>query len=254
MNPLGFSRDDATTIKALTVASALAMTLPIGIQFIGEESVYAFFLDHMIRSGDALHAFYRPPLFLWAAWGVREVLGDVSPELPLRIVSIASSWLGAGVAAIFARHVFGDVRSSWLAALVFLSLGEIQFWYGWLGYADAMFHCFVFASMVSAWLAVTKGSWRWLVIGVFMANMAFMTKSLIAYAFFLVTLGATAWMHGNIRFLTRPSTLVILPFMLLGPWFWEYVHDGSGGATAGLVHDIAMRFQSFDVAAWFVHG
>ena len=243
----------ALPMRVLTVLAGLALLLPIGIQFIGEESVYAFFLENMMKTGDALHAFYRPPLFLWAAWGIKALLGDVSPEIPLRLVSIGASWLGALVAAAFARESFGGRHAPWLAALGFLLVGEVQFWYGWLGYADAMFHCFVFASMTSAWLAARRRSLGWLAAGVAAANLAFMTKSLIAYTFFFSTLGLAAWMFGAIRFVLRPASLLILSASLAGPWFWEHAHGGNGGATASLMHDIAMRFNSFDPLSYLRH-
>jgi len=239
---------------ALTILSALFMFLPLHIQFIGEESVYAVYLQKMLQSGDLINIFYRPPLFLWAGDLLYGWLHFLPIELPLRIVSILFSIGSAGVAALFAHKVFRDKNAAVLAALVFLTLGEIQFWYGWLGYADAMFLFFIFSSGVSVWLAAQSRSVFWYGLAVLLINGAFLTKAITAYAFFFSTLAVVAYGFHSWRFFFRPINVLLSLAAFSAPIFWMQMHgSGADASFASLVHDIAMRFREVSPLKYLGH-
>ena len=230
------------------------MFLPIHVQFVGEESVYAVFLQYMIYSGNYIDSFYRPPLFLWVSAFLDSVLNSPSIELPLRITSIFSSLGAAAFAALFAHKVFQKENAALAAALVFLTLGEIQFWYGWLGYADAMFLFFIFSSTVSIWLAAQFQRVHWYVLAVIMVNCAFFTKALTAYVFFGSTLVIAAFGFQSWRFFFRLINLLITIALVAAPLFWIQMHGSSANTnTSSLIHDMAMRFTEIDIFRYLKH-
>jgi len=238
----------------LTAVGALFMFMPIGIQFIGEESVYAVYLQNMMQTGDYINAFYRPPLFLWVATALDGLLNFSSIELPLRVTSILSSLAAAAFAALFAHKVFQKENAGIVAALVFLTLGEIQFWYGWLGYADAMFLFFIFSSTICIWLAAQFRKVHWYALAVLLINCAFFTKALTAYLFFASTLVIVAYAFQSWRFFLRPINLFLTMAIMAAPLAWAQMHGSSANATsASLVHDIAMRFTEIDPLRYLKH-
>jgi len=238
----------------LTAIACAFMLLPIGIQLIGEESVYAVILQNMIEKNNYGDAFYRPPLFLWASASLSHLLNLSSIELPLRLASIISSICAAMFAAIFAHKVFKQDNAGIIAALIFLMLGEIQFWYGWLGYADAMFLFFIFSAMVSTWLAAQFKQVRWYALAILLINAAFLTKALTAYVFFASTLIITAWGFHSWRFFLKPINIILSVLSIAAPIIWMQVHNsGSNASSNQLIQDIVIRFNSIDVIAYIKH-
>ena len=234
--------------------SVVWMFFPIHIQLIGEESVFAVYFQNMVQTSDYMNAFYRPPLFLWVSMGLDHLFHFDSIELPLRMASILSSVCGALFAGLFAHKVFQKEHAALLGFLVFLTLGEIQFWYGWLGYADAMFMFFIFSSMVSIWLAAQEEKTSWYLLAVVLINAAFFTKALSAYLFFFTTLAVSAYGFGSWRFFLRPAQLLILPLLAVAPMLWASLHgSGAESTSAGLVEDIARRFTTIDMVSYLKH-
>jgi len=238
----------------LIVLAMVFMFLPIHIQFIGEESVYAVYLQNMLQTDDYINAFYRPPLFLWVGIGLEKVFNFHSIELPLRIASILSSLCAAFFAGLFAHKVFQKQHAGIIGALVFLTLGEIQFWYGWLGYADAMFLFFIFSSTVCIWLAAQFKKVHWYALAVILINLAFLTKALTAYAFFFSTLLIVAYGFQSWRFFLRPINIILSTGIIIAPFFWASMHgSGASSTSSSLIHDIAMRFTSIDLLHYLKH-
>jgi len=230
------------------------MFMPIHIQFIGEESVYAVYLQNMIQTNDFINAFYRPPLFLWVSTGLDYLINFSSIELPLRVTSILCSISAAGFAALFAHKVFQQPNAAILAALTFLSLGEIQFWYGWLGYADAMFLLFIFGSTVCIWLAAQFQKVHWYALAVLLINCAFFTKAISAYLFFATTLAIVAYGFSSWRFFLRPINILLTSLIVVAPLVWVQIHGDSAGSTSNsLIHDIMMRFTEIDPLRYLKH-
>ncbi|MDQ6995168.1 MAG: glycosyltransferase family 39 protein [Mariprofundaceae bacterium] len=238
----------------LIVLALVFMFLPIHIQFIGEESVYAVYLQNMLQTGDYINAFYRPPLFLWISSGLETLFNFHSIELPLRIASILSSLCAAFFAGFFAHKVFQKKDAGIIGTLLFLTLGEIQFWYGWLGYADAMFLFFIFSSTVCLWLAAQFRKIHWYALAVILINLAFLTKSLTAYAFFFSTLFIVSYGFKSWIFFLRPINILLSIGIIIAPLFWTTMHgSGAASTSSSLIHDIAMRFTSIDIPHYLKH-
>ncbi|RMG38078.1 MAG: hypothetical protein D6732_05560, partial [Methanobacteriota archaeon] len=233
---------------------ALSMFLPITVQFIGEESVFAFYVERMHFTKNFLHEFYRPPLFLWSALALRELFPSLPPEFPIRIVSIFSSLLSAAISFVFAYKEFDRERAPWIAAVVFLSTFEIQFWYGWLGYADAMFHFFCFASMAFGWIGMHTRQFRWLWAGAVAATLGFLTKSFVAYYFFFLSVFLSGIAFRTSRIFLKPRGCGVFLFCLVSLVGWSLIQDGHGSSAAQLVRDVAIRFQQVDALDYLLHA
>jgi len=87
-----------------------------------------------------------------------------------------------------------------------------------------------------------------------MINLAFFTKALTAYVFFFTTLAVTIYAFGSWRFFLKPLQLFLLPLAFVAPYFWTSMHGSGAEATsAGLIHDIAMRFSTINPIQYLKH-
>ena len=247
------------TLKLITIAAVLAMFLPLGLQFIGEEPVFAIFSYEML----AYHNIWqptlyglphqRPPLYTWLVGITATGIGWGHMDMAIRLVSIAASLGTAAFAGFMARRIINAPHAGWLTALIYLTLGETMFWYGWLGYADATFAFFIFAMSACLWLSIRDGRTRWFTVAVFMLICAVLTKAMTAYVFFVLTALVCAREFRNWRFLLRPVPVMLFAASLLTPWLWGHISGGASAHTSGLVHDITQKFAHFDIMAYLVH-
>ncbi len=246
-------------LKAMTCLAALAMFLPVGMQFIGEEPVFAIFSCEMLAHGNiwqpTLYGLphQRPPLYTWLVNIITSGVGCAHVDIAIRLVSIAASLGTAAIAGFMAQRLISTPYAGWLAALVYLTLGETMFWYGWLGYADATFAFFIFAMSAGLWLAIRNGQMGWYALAVLMLICAVLTKAMTAYVFFVLTALVCAYEFRNWRFLLRPLPVMLFAASLLTPWLWGHISGGAASHTSGLVHDITQKFTHFDVVAYLRH-
>ncbi len=247
------------TLKLMTLAAVLAMFLPLGLQFIGEEPVFAIFSCEMLAHGNiwqpTLYGLphQRPPLYTWLVSIITSVIGCAHVDMAIRLVSIAASLGTAAIAGFMARRITGAPYTGWLAALIYLTLGETMFWYGWLGYADATFAFFILAMSACLWLSIRDRRTGWYAMAVFMLICAVLTKAMTAYVFFVLTALVCAHEFRNWRFLLRPLPVMLLAASLAVPWLWGHVSGGATAHTSGLIHDVTQKFAHFDLVAYLKH-
>ncbi len=247
------------TLQVMAFLAVLAMFLPIGLQLIGEEGVFALSSYEMFLRGDfwqeTLYGAYhqRPPLHNWLIIATASGIGWNHVDIAIRLVSIAASIGTAALAGLFVRRLLPQKNAGWLAALIYLTLGETMFWYGWLGYADATFAFFIFGMSASLWLAIQGEHMRWYVAAIFMLICAVLTKAMTAYVFFAFTALAVAYGLQRWRFILRPLPVLLFAASLLTPWLWGYASGGTSSHAAGLLHDISQKFEHFDMAAYMTH-
>jgi len=179
--------------QRLTIAAALMMLLPLPImQYVGEEGLMALKSYEMFVRGDYLHpsilggVWPHSPLWHWPVIGISQLIGWEHVDIAVRMVSVTATWLSALCAALTAGWLYGHkyTQAGWLAALVYLSMGEVAFWYGWLGYVDATFGFFIFAAITSLWRSVADEKFTWFILSLLFVSLAFMTKNITAYALY----------------------------------------------------------------------
>jgi len=179
-------------LRTIVALAVLFLPLPIGImQYVGEESIYAIKTYEMFHSGQlgitTLYGREWPHgvLFHWLAIPLAELLGWSHLDIAIRSISVMASMLSAAVAAGMARWLFPQhAHAPWLAAAIYLSMGEVAFWYGWLGHVDALFAMFIFAAIAALWRALAERRLGWWLVALISIDLAFLTKNITAFAFF----------------------------------------------------------------------
>ncbi|RME50374.1 MAG: hypothetical protein D6790_21310 [Caldilineae bacterium] len=254
------SRPDALRLLTLTAAILMLLPLPI-MQYVGEEGLMAIKSYEMFVRDDWLHpsifgmVWPHSPLWHWPVIGLCLLFGWEHVDIAIRLVSVFSTWAGAVVAGMAARWLFPAHRNvAWLAALIYLSLGETCFWYGWLGYVDAMFGMFIFASIMALWRYLECEHPAWLTLSLLAISLAFLTKNITAYVLYGAAGFVLLWQLGRWQALGKATNILGLVLALSVPALWQLFVIQHGGNTATTTLNDALRnFIGFGLLDYLKH-
>ncbi|MDQ6971870.1 MAG: hypothetical protein Q9M30_04410, partial [Mariprofundaceae bacterium] len=159
-------------------------------------------------------------------------------------VGWAAAWLFAD------RHA----QIGWLAALVYLTLGEVSFWYGWLGYVDALFGCFIVSAILTLWRALRDEHIVWFILSLLLISLAFMSKNITAYALYGMAGLILTWRLKRWHLLISPWFVLPGLAALFIPWLWQEFVSLKGANTASTTFSDALRnFAGFSFGQYLWH-
>jgi 4-amino-4-deoxy-L-arabinose transferase-like glycosyltransferase len=244
---------------ALFALAALSFVwLPGHVQYTGEEAVYSVQAYEQWQHGAWLQPtflggpYQRPPLFNWLIIVLSNALGWTHCLLAARLVS-ALATIGSGVLlAAFSRRLGAEPARAAFIALVYLTLAEPLFYYGWLGYSDALFGALVLAGMLAAWLAAREQRVIWVAVALLCAAAAFFTKALTAYVFIGVAGLVCLRRYRTWPLIVRPRVLACLPLCAL-PLLWYALAPTGGVMAHGMVDDIAGKLGQQGLIPYLRH-
>lgn len=249
------------TLKGLTCIAALFMLLPLPVmQYVGEEGLMAlksyemFVRDDWLRSSIFGMVWPHSVLWHWPAIIISKLIGWEHVDIAVRLVSVIASWLTALSVGFMASWLFNRRHAGWLAALVYLSMGEVAFWYGWLGYVDATFGMFVFTAIATLWRAIADAHIGWLMVSLILISLAFMTKNITAYALYGASGLILLWRLKQWQLLKNPFFLFGGLLALSVPFAWQTFVVPAGENTASTTaHDVLRNFAGFGLLAYLKH-
>lgn len=257
-----FAEPSVRHYKILALAAALFMLLPLPVmQYVGEEGLMAMKSYEMFVRGDWLHPsifggiWPHSPLWHWPVIIISSSIGWEHVDLAIRLVSVCATWLSAWVAGITARWLFKESsHAGWLAALIYLSMGEVAFWYGWLGYLDATFGLFVFAAIAFLWRAIADESSKNFIAALALVALAFLTKNITAFALFGMAGLILLWRYKGWHLIQSPSFLLPGIATLFIPWLWQIyvVVPGANTATTS-INDALRNFIGYGLSDYLWH-
>jgi len=254
---------DLRSIKFLTLSVAVLMLFPLSVmQLVGEEGLMAIKSYEMFVRGDWLHPsilgniWPHSPLWHWPVIAISQVIGWEHVDIAMRLVSVMASWLCALAVGLGAGWLFREKHphAGWLAALVYLSLGEISFWYGWLGYVDATFGMFIFAAIAVLWRAIADEHIGYFLFSLVLISLAFMTKNITAYALYGMSGLVLLWRLHRWRLLKSPLFLMSGITALAVPYLWQHwvVLQGENTAATTLA-DVWRNFSGYSIFDYLRH-
>jgi 4-amino-4-deoxy-L-arabinose transferase-like glycosyltransferase len=163
--------------------------------------------------------YYRkPPLFNWLIVLYSRFLGW--GEITGRTVSLTFLVLCSLLLVTFTQYLFRDLKLSLLSALIFITLGNVLFFYGYLAEIDITFTFFVFSLMVCAYMWSQKGSIFWVLATGFLTGLGALTKGLPSYAFYGFTLLALGLYKKDFGLVFSKKAMLSHLVSLLLPTFW----------------------------------
>ncbi len=247
-------------IKATFVAAAF-MLLPLPVmQYIGEESWYTLSAYEMHIHHNwwyqTLLGFdlSKTPLFNWFIIAASQITGWAHLEIAPRLVSVFSTWASAVVVFKLACRFFPQhANVGWLAALIYLTMGEVSFWYGWLGYADNTFGFFIFSAIATMWIAIEDKKPLWFVASLCLISIAFLVKNISCYAIFSLAGIVLLQRHHQWRLLIKPAFL--LPGLLAAsiPLIYQSLFIPSGSNTEGAILHAVLNFKGYGLLDYVYH-
>jgi hypothetical protein len=251
------------TLKLLVLCAAVAMLLPLPImQYVGEESYYTLGAYEIFVRQEWWHQsifgmdWPKTPLYNWLIIGVAKIIGWQHLDVAPRIVSVAASWGSAFVVFLMARRFFSSyAHAPWLASLLYLTMGEISFWYGWLGYADATFSFFIFSAMASMWVAIEDESFTYLAGSLILISLAFMVKNISCYV--LLGTATLILLHRQHRWYLLRKPWFMLPCLLALTVPWLYQHFALAANTRSnsivAIFDALRNFTGYSLLDYLGH-
>ncbi|MDQ6997974.1 MAG: glycosyltransferase family 39 protein [Mariprofundus sp.] len=249
------------TLKIVVLFAALAMLLPLPVmQYIGEESWYTMSAYEMFVNHKWWHQTLfgwdldKPPLFNWLTIAVAEVIGWEHLQIAPRIVSVISTWSSACVVFLMARRLFPSHDTTpWLATLIYLTMGEVFFWYGWLGYADATFGFFIFSAIICLWIAIEDNKLKWFIVSLLLISLAFLVKNFSCYAIY--GLSGMVLLHRFQRWhmLSNPLFLALGLLGLTFPWAYQTYFIQFGSSTSDTLIHAMLNFKGFGILDYVYH-
>jgi len=107
-----------------------------------------------------------------------------------------------------------------LSALIFITFGNVLFFYGYLAEIDMTFTFFVFSLIVCAYMWAEKGSIFWVLATGFLTGLGALTKGLPSYAFYGFTLLALGLYKKDFGMIFSKKAVLSHLVSLLLPTFW----------------------------------
>ncbi len=248
-------------LKLLILCATLVMLLPLPImQYIGEESYYTLSAYEIFVSGDWWHqsifGSYWPktPFFNWLIIAVAQLIGWEYLQIAARIVTVSASLGSAAVVFFMVRRFFPEqYNAAWLGALIYLTMGEISFWYGWLGYADATFGFFIFSAIASLWIAIEDKKLTWLLISLLLISLAFFTKNISCYIIYGSAALILVWRHQQWYMLLNPIYIVPVLASFTLPRAYQHFMLASGANTDVAISDALRNFLGYNLTDYISH-
>ncbi len=192
--------------------------------FKGEESLRVQVAFEMGHFGNYLQPtflgepyFNKPPLFNWLIL----LYSHIIPwsEMTARAVSLTFLMLTTFMVGVFTHILFRSPSLSFLSSLVFLTFGNVFFFYGFLAEIDITFTFFVSLGIFLLYLWWTGSRMAGLFAG-FAFGIAFLLKGLPAYAFLGMSLLALVLYSKKMSLLFGTSTLYLYVPALFVPLLW----------------------------------
>jgi len=250
-------------LKLLVCVAALCMLLPLPVmQYVGEEGLMAIKSYEMFVRGDWLHPsilggiWPHSPLWHWPVIIISQIIGWEHLDIAIRLVSVIATWLSAICAGLTGHWLYNRnyAQAGWLAALVYLSMGEISFWYGWLGYVDATFGMFIFAAITTLWRAVEDEKFSWFLLSLLFISLAFLTKNITAYALYGGSGLVLLWKLDRWHLLRKARFLLAGLLALMVPMLWQAIIVPAGESTATTtVNDALRNFSGYSLLDYLKH-
>ena len=240
-------RDHARRYWIWFAVAALTFLPALRLHFVGEEAILPLTSLEMWSDGAWItHTLYgvdvkHNPLFNWILIPLASAAGWEYALALARLIMIVSVVLGGLVLASLARTLFHDTAFAAFAALVYITLGDLFFYRGWLAYVDPLFGLFVFASIAALWLGAERRSVAWLIVAVMAVTAAFMTKALTAYVFYAVAGFVLLFRREYRQFLLSWPSLLLHLAMLGAPVIWLEGIRGASGQGGRMLHEVLLK-------------
>ncbi|MFN3869972.1 MAG: ArnT family glycosyltransferase [Aquificaceae bacterium] len=239
--------------------------------FKNEESLRTIVAFEMWHSGNYTQPtflgdlyFNKPPLFNWLIIAYSYLFGW--NEITARAVSLTFLLLTALLLGFFSYLLFKKVELALLSTIIFITFGNILFFYGFLGEIDITYTFFIFSGIFSLYLWLQRGSFLLVLLIGTIFGLSALLKGFPAYAYLILSLFALSLYTKSLKPLFSKQSLLIYLIALIIPLFyflqvpepftylktlWMESFSRVGGDFSRLEHMVKYPFINFkDLLPW----
>ena len=197
--------------------------------------------------------YWRPPLYNLMIIPVAQLIGWDNMLVAARLVTLTATISSALLLAWFVRRLFGDKTFAAFTALIYLTLGDILFYRGWLCYSEPVFGLFVLMSIVFGWLALAENRYTYLAVAVFAVGAAFLSKALTAYVFYVIAMTVIAYRQRRWAFLFSWKSLLLNGLAFTLPLFWYCMVPAGAFQSHAMLADITSKLIPISGGKYLKH-
>jgi 4-amino-4-deoxy-L-arabinose transferase-like glycosyltransferase len=236
--------------------AALSFLPALRLYFVGEEAIAPLSSLEMWQRGAWItHTIYglnvqHNPLFNWIHIPLAAAAGWEHGLAIARAIMIASVVLTGLVLAGLARVLFRDAAFAAFAALVYITLGDLFFYRGWLAYADPLYGFFIFSAIAALWIGCERRAGGWLVLAVVAITCAFMSKAFTGYVFYGVAGLVLLVRRDYRRFLLGPASIASHLLAAAAPAVWLLGVLGGAGQGGRMFYEILLKLAPEGIGAY----
>ncbi|MFN3598976.1 MAG: ArnT family glycosyltransferase [Aquificaceae bacterium] len=190
--------------------------------FKNEESLRTIVAFEMEHSGNYIQPtllgepyFNKPPLFNWLIVAYSYLFGW--SETTVRAVSLTFLLLTVILLGLFSYILFRKGELALLSALIFITFGNILFFYGFLGEIDITYTFFIFSGIFSLYLWWRRGSVLLALASGILFGFSVLLKGFPAYAYLILSLFALSLYSKSPKPLFSKQSLLIYLITLIIP-------------------------------------
>ncbi|ADC89651.1 4-amino-4-deoxy-L-arabinose transferase-like glycosyltransferase of PMT family [Thermocrinis albus DSM 14484] len=184
--------------------------------------------------------FNKPPLFNWLIIFASNLVGW--GELTPRVVSVFFLFLTCLSTGFFTYYLFRKLDLSLLASLVFLTFGNVLFFYGYLGEIDMTFTFFVSAFIFILYVSLDK-PYLFPLAG-FLGGLSFLLKGFPAFGFFFLTLFSLLLQRKDLRPAISLWSFSAYFLLFVIPFLWLFATPYPTKYLTALISESSSRFEA----------
>ncbi|MCS7171620.1 MAG: glycosyltransferase family 39 protein [Aquificaceae bacterium] len=162
--------------------------------------------------------FNKPPLFNWLIVLYAQIFSW--DELVGRMVSLTSLLMTLLLIGFFSYFLFKKLETALLSALIFITFGNVLFFYGYLAEIDMLLTFLLFLGLCSIYLWWDRDKSLFAMAGGLVFGFSALLKGFPSYAFLFFSLLALALHFRKVKLLVSKGALLLYTLSLLPPIAW----------------------------------
>ncbi|WP_461828558.1 ArnT family glycosyltransferase [Aquifex sp.] len=184
----------------------------------------------------------KPPLFNWLIIFSSQVSGW--DTITARAVSLFFTLANTLLVSLFAYRLFKNWEISLLSGLIFITFGDVLYWYGWLAEIDITLTFFVFLLFVTIFEYYKTEKKIYAVLSGFISGLIFMLKGFPAFAFYGLSLTALVFFKKSPFIILRKEFLVSHIVFLITSFWWVPLSENPEAYIRRLWEESFSRVES----------
>ncbi len=184
----------------------------------------------------------KPPLFNWLIIISSHIFGW--DTITARAVSLFFTLANTLLVSLFTYRLFKNLEISLLSGLIFITFGDVLYWYGWLAEIDITLTFFVFLLFITIFEYYKTEKKVYAVFSGFISGLIFMLKGFPAFAFYGLSLIALSLFKKYIFLIFKREFIFSHIIFITTSFVWLIFSDNPTAYVTRLWEESFSRVES----------